>query len=105
MRVLNDEFLQFLKCAQTSGLRYLLIGGYAVNYHGYNRNTDDMDLWLAPTNENRDAFIKTLLCTNYSSEDVAPLNNEDFTGYFMGRIRPDGGRIDVLTIVHRNIFI
>jgi len=31
----------------------MLIGGYAVNYYGYNRNTDDMDVWLAPTNENK----------------------------------------------------
>ncbi|HLF62510.1 MAG TPA: hypothetical protein VI603_02100 [Saprospiraceae bacterium] len=103
MRVLNDEFLQFLKCAQTTGLRYLLIGGYAVNYHGYNRNTDDMDIWLAPTNENKEAFVNTLLCMNYSSDDVTPLYNEDFTSYFMGRIGPEDSRIDVLTIVHRNI--
>ena len=51
MDILNDEFLLFLKCAQQSELRYLLIGGYAVNYYGYSRNTDDMDVWLAPTNE------------------------------------------------------
>ena len=31
---------------------------YAVNYYGYLRNIDDLDIWLAPTNENRDAFIE-----------------------------------------------
>lgn len=30
MDILNDEFVLFLKCAQQNGLRYMLIGGYAV---------------------------------------------------------------------------
>ena len=56
MDILNHEFLFFLDCAQKSGLRYLLIGGYAVNYYGYTRNTEDMDVRLAPTNENQQAY-------------------------------------------------
>jgi predicted nucleotidyltransferase len=28
-------------------IRYLLIGGYAVGYHGYPRATNDMDIWIA----------------------------------------------------------
>lgn len=78
----------------------MLIGGYAVNYYGYNRNTDDMDVWLAPTNENKQAFINTLLCMNYSENEVAGLYQEDFTGYFVGTIGDDNARLDVLTIVH-----
>lgn len=78
----------------------MLIGGYAVNYYGYNRNTDDMDVWLAPTNDNKQAFINTLLCMNYSENEVALLHNEDFTRYFIGNIGSGDGRIDVLTIVH-----
>ena len=100
MDILNDEFLFFLKCAQQSGLRYLLIGGYAVNYYGYSRNTDDMDVWLAPTNENKLAFINTLICMNYSENEVAPLYDEDFSGYFMGTIGSGNSRMDILTVVH-----
>ena len=103
MDILNEDFLLFLKYAQESNLRYMLIGGYAVNYYGYNRNTDDMDVWLAPTNENRQSFINTLLCMNYSSDEVAPLYNEDFTGYFVDNIGSDDARIEVLTIVHQAI--
>jgi len=28
-------------------IEYLLIGGYAVGYHGYPRATNDMDIWIA----------------------------------------------------------
>jgi hypothetical protein len=103
MDILNPEFLLFLKCAQQNNLRYMLIGGYAVNYYGYNRNTDDMDVWLAPTNENKKAFMNTLLCMNYSEQEVSPLNKEDFTVGFMGVINAGDSPIDVLTIVHRAI--
>ncbi len=78
----------------------MLIGGYAVNYYGYNRNTDDMDIWLAPTNDNKKVFIDTLLCMNYSEEEVSPLNNEDFIGGFMGVINSGESAIDVITVVH-----
>ena len=34
MDILNKEFLLFINCAAKNKLRYLLIGGYAVNFHG-----------------------------------------------------------------------
>lgn len=39
------------------GVEYLLIGGYAVNFHGYPRATADMDIWIAlnPDNAERAA--------------------------------------------------
>ncbi len=84
-------------------LRYMVIGGYAVNYYGYNRNTDDLDIWLAPTNENRKAFMKTLLCMNYSEGEVAPLHEEDFTKPFVSNIGSEESSIDLLTFVHFSI--
>ena len=101
MDVLNKEFLLFLECAQKNSLRYLVIGGYAVNYYGYIRNTDDMDIWLAPTNENKGALKSTLQCMGYAESEVNALNEEDFTGYFVGVIGSGADRIDVLTIVHK----
>lgn len=103
MDILNPEFVLFLKCAQHNNLRYLLIGGFAVNYYGYIRNTRDMDIWLAPTNENKRSFIDTLLCMNYSKEEVNPVNEEDFTNGFMGVINEGDSPIDVITMVHHSL--
>jgi len=38
-----------------NSVRYLLIGGYAVGYHGYPRATNDLDVWIAsePANVTR----------------------------------------------------
>jgi hypothetical protein len=41
------DFKEFLKLLNDKGVRYLLIGGYAVGYHGYPRATNDMDVWIA----------------------------------------------------------
>jgi hypothetical protein len=103
MDILHPEFVLFLTCANKNNLRYLLIGGYAVNYHGYSRNTHDMDIWVAPTNENRQAFINTLLCMKYSESEVQTLYNEDFTKPFKADIGSPEADIDILTFVHHNI--
>lgn len=103
MDILNNEFLLFLSCAKKNQLRYLLIGGYAVNYYGYNRNTEDMDIWLAPTEKNKQCFINTLLCMNYSESEVFPLQKENFIEPFVGTIGSADGKLDVLTYVHHSI--
>jgi hypothetical protein len=103
MDILHPEFILFLTCAAKNNLRYLLIGDYAVNYYGYNRNTNDLDVWLAPTIENKFAFINTLLCMKYSENEVAPLYDEDFTKPFKADIGPPSADIDFLTFVHPKI--
>jgi predicted nucleotidyltransferase len=43
-------------------VKYITIGGFAVNFHGYNRSTGDIDLLLEDSAENRhklrNAFIE-----------------------------------------------
>jgi hypothetical protein len=43
---LPDDFKEFLKLLGSNGVKYLLIGGYAVNVHGYVRATNDLDIWI-----------------------------------------------------------
>lgn len=43
---LPDDFKEFLKLLNSHQVEYLLIGGYAVGYHGYPRTTNDMDVWV-----------------------------------------------------------
>jgi len=52
---LPRDFKEFLKLLNEHQVEYLLIGGYAVGYHGYPRATADMDIWIAmnPTNAGR----------------------------------------------------
>ncbi len=103
MDIEHSEFLLFLKCAKENQLRYMCIGGYAVNYYGYHRVTEDIDIWIAPTNQNKELFCETLVCMGYNEGEIAYIKDEDFTSYFMITIGARPHVIDVLTIVHNKL--
>jgi len=54
----DKNFIEFLKLLDANKVRYLLVGGYAVNYYGYVRNTVDMDIFVAATPENAKALVR-----------------------------------------------
>jgi len=41
-------------------VEYLLIGGYAVGYHGYPRPTGDLDIWIAMHPRNAEKVVAAL---------------------------------------------
>ncbi len=49
---LNQDFVDFIMALNKANVEYVLVGGYAVIYHGYNRTTGDIDIWVNPTVEN-----------------------------------------------------
>lgn len=103
MDIENEEFLLFLKCASINKLRYLCIGGYAVNYYGFHRHTEDLDIWIAPTNENKDCFFNTLSCMGYSEQELVPIKDQNFTQHFVCSLSYPPYVIDVLTIIHKDL--
>jgi hypothetical protein len=76
MVFLSTEFLPLLDALDAAGVRYLLIGGFAVNIHGYSRGTLDLDIWLEPGETKRDAFIRCMEGLGYAASE---LGNLDFT--------------------------
>lgn len=57
---LPPDFKEFLKLLNSRNVEYLLIGGYAVGYHGYPRPTGDLDLWISTTLENAERALAAL---------------------------------------------
>lgn len=57
---LSDDFRDFLTCLNEAGVEYLLVGGHAVAYHGYFRPTQDLDVWVAVSDENADRLISAI---------------------------------------------
>jgi hypothetical protein len=58
--LLPEDFKEFLKLLGAKKVEYLLIGGYAVGYHGYVRATADMDVWIAAKADNAARAISAL---------------------------------------------
>ncbi|MEZ4646380.1 MAG: hypothetical protein R3E31_27265 [Chloroflexota bacterium] len=57
---LPPDFKEFLRLLNAHNVRYLLIGGYAVGYHGYPRATVDMDVWIAIHPDNARRIVTAL---------------------------------------------
>jgi hypothetical protein len=55
--LLPPDFKDFLKLLNSKQVEYLLIGGYAVGYHGYSRATADMDIWIAIHPRNAEKMV------------------------------------------------
>ena len=55
---MGEDFREFLKLLNEAGIDYLLIGGYAVGYHGYPRTTADIDIWVAKSPENAEKLFE-----------------------------------------------
>src|SRR5688572_29796645 len=53
-------FRDFLKLLHSHHVEYLLVGGYAVCYHGYYRNTVDIDFWIAVHPDNARKMAKLI---------------------------------------------
>ena len=54
------DFKEFLKLLNAKAVEYLLIGGYAVGYHGYPRATNDLDVWIAMNPDNATRMVAML---------------------------------------------
>lgn len=52
MRPFPPDFLEFLKALNEAGVEYLVVGGWAVGFHGYPRLTGDLDVWVAASETN-----------------------------------------------------
>lgn len=52
MNPFAEEIAAFLRAASVHHLRVLLVGGGAVNFHGYQRQSADIDLWVDPVPDN-----------------------------------------------------
>ncbi|MDX6497494.1 MAG: hypothetical protein QOG23_754 [Blastocatellia bacterium] len=57
---LPKDFKEFLRLLRAHGVEYLLIGGWAVGYHGYPRATEDLDVWIAIAPANAERIVKVL---------------------------------------------
>ncbi len=71
-QMLPPDFKEFLKLLKEHDVRYLLIGGYAVGYHGYARATEDLDIWVAIHPDNAQKLVNVLKEFGFNHPDLTP---------------------------------
>lgn len=101
MKIIEPSFKKVIIQLLDSNVLFLLIGGYAVNYHGYGRYTGDIDFWIKPDNQNKLLLLDAFTKLNRNSDDIKEISKLDFTKpqtFFMGEVPL---RIDFLTVVNQ----
>ncbi|MFM8476565.1 MAG: hypothetical protein ACKOEO_12310 [Planctomycetaceae bacterium] len=49
---------------------YLLVGGFAVGFHGYPRATSDMDIWVSQSPENAGRVVAAIRAFGFNTPNL-----------------------------------
>ncbi len=56
----ESDVIRFVELASAHEVQMLMVGGGAVNFHGYQRHSADVDFWVHTTDENLDRLERVL---------------------------------------------
>lgn len=65
--MLNQDFKEFVKSLNANQVRYLIVGGYALGFHGHPRYTKDLDVWIEMAPENAANVVAALEAFGFGS--------------------------------------
>ncbi|MFV2045255.1 MAG: nucleotidyltransferase [Anaerolineales bacterium] len=68
---LPQDFREFLQLLDSKGVEYLIVGGYAVTYHGYPRATGDLDVWVAVDSGNAERIVEAIREFGFDVPDLS----------------------------------
>ena len=63
----SQDFREFIQALNDHAVRYLVIGGYAVAFHGEPRYTKDLDIWVQMSSENAARLVRALDAFGFGS--------------------------------------
>ncbi|MGR3317759.1 MAG: nucleotidyltransferase domain-containing protein [Candidatus Anammoxibacter sp.] len=70
MILLPQDFKELLQLLNSKKIEYLVVGGYAVAFHGHPRATGDIDIWTAMTEDNAHKTVEALNEFGFNSPDL-----------------------------------
>ena len=65
----DNEVKNFIHLCDKEGVRMLMVGGGAVNFHGYQRHSADVDFWLETTADNFKRLLNVFSGMGYDIDD------------------------------------
>ena len=95
MDVYDKNLLEFWKALNQSEVQYIMIEGFAVNMHGFARTTEDIDVWIKDTLDNRKKLRQAFKEIDYGDYELLETLEfvPGFTQFYLG----GGIVLDILT--------
>jgi hypothetical protein len=94
---MNTKQISLLAAFVAAKVEYAVVGGVAVNAHGYVRATNDLDIFIRPTEENARAAFNALLALGVPLEGLEPGDLLDDDENL--RFGPEEDHIDILASI------
>ena len=95
--MLNSDYKDMLQVLLDNGVKFLLVGAYAMAAHGFPRATGDIDIWVEPSTENSVRVYRSMAAFG------APLHEIDETTFstpgLIFQIGVAPRRIDIITTI------
>lgn len=94
---LNKDLREFLALLNSNGVEYLVVGAFAVAFHGFPRYTADLDLLVRSSPENAARVIQALRDFGFGSLGIQTSDLESPRKIVQLGVKPN--RIDLITSI------
>jgi hypothetical protein len=94
---LNKDWNEFLALLNSNGVEFLVVGAFAVAFHGFPRYTGDLDILVRPTRENADRVMRALSQFGFGQAGINAADLESPGMVIQLGVQPN--RIDLLTAI------
>lgn len=91
---MTSKQISLLAAFREAGVEFVVVGGLAVIFYGYERYTRDMDIFLRPTEENAKRAFSVLQAKGVEQGSLRP--DDLLLEYETTRLGKDDDSIDVL---------
>lgn len=95
MDIFDSELLSFWNALNKRNVKYIMVGGVATNFNGFQRMTEDIDVWLKDTKQNRVNFRKAF--EDYSGENYSMIETMQIVPGWTYLYLNNGYRLDLMT--------
>ena len=95
--MLNPDFRDMLSAFIAEDVEFLIVGAYALSFHGLPRATGDLDSWVARTEANAERVFRALQAFGAPTEELTI--SDLLTPELVFQIGIEPSRIDILTSI------
>ena len=96
---LNSDFLDLIAALGDEGVEFLIVGAYAVAFHGIPRATGDLDVLIRPDRDNAARVWRALALFGAPMQDIGVAENDFARTDTVYQIGLPPRRIDILTSI------
>jgi len=69
---LAPDFDEFIGCLTAHGVEFVIVGAYALAFHGAPRFTGDLDVLIRPSPDNAARFLDALTAFGFPAPELTP---------------------------------